>query len=67
MGAAVGMGEGDAHHLQDAPSLALDLEPAVHQDGAATPQAAPHHQPAEEEVMEEGEGHLIVVMIAQDP
>lgn len=63
----MGTSEEDAHHLQAVPSLALALEPAAHQGGAATPQADPHHQPAEEEVMEEGEGHLIVVMIAQDP
>ncbi|MCJ1243081.1 hypothetical protein MMC30_000278 [Trapelia coarctata] len=65
--AAAGTSEEDAHHPPNAPSLALALEPAVPHVDAATRQADPHHQPAAEEVMEEGEGHLIVVMIAQDP
>ena len=61
--------EEDAHHLQIALSLALALalEPAAPHVDAATHSADPHPPSGAEEVMEEGEGHLIVVMIAQDP
>ena len=59
--------EEDAHDLLDVLHLRPDHAQSLRQDDVVTLQADPPHPYAEGQVMEEVEGLLIAVMIAQDP